>query len=752
MISNKIYSPLRLLSSALFVLLMVNHAEALGDESLNANKQTTVAAAGDKWYERSFEQLLNTKIITSTRQEQSISLSPNNVSVYTAADLKRMGIRSIKELLDRTPGFFVNQQLAGPAIGSRGFIGDNEQFLLLIDGHSANSIVDKGAGNFFIFPFLEHIDRVEILRGPGSTLWGSDAALGIIHIITKDGSDMNGLTASYSAASADNYQYMNVRSGKAVSDDISYMFSVTSAKSNGFPNEKPNYLAGDGRWEAFDDSHEIYVKAKIQDFTVYARSADMRNLRPGGSIALNSLDIWFSPSDYEVYKRLINEKAWTRRQQNYIDIQHNKQLSDTFSLETRFFNDLIQGYQAQINPALTQGAIDIEESGANKENSLGLETIGRWKPGNGHQLMIGLRAVQTEVDPVSNSVLYPATTNATDTATLRSIRAVPKGKDRNIAVFIEDDWAINESINLIYGVRIDKNTLREDNTIVLPRLGLNWKFNQDWAVQYSYTTGYIRPPVGIGFLGQEQYNTNLSAPGGKIYGATESEEVGSNEIRLTYTHDPISFKWNFYNTIIDNSFNFIYEPENILTFDRILFYVNTNKITTRGTEFEFNYFASDIWNLYANASYVYKANLADPTGSAFGINFDLNNTVYNFSEGLFTQRGDNIGYPHLMWNFGVNVFFSDSLSANLHYRGWTSMPTRKNVNLLYPGPSDRSFGPEHFFDLNLRYEEVGGTKLNLGFFIKNLLNNDTSRIRTLYFSQDWSERKRSIGFDASYTF
>lgn len=62
----------------------------------------------NKWYERSFEQLLETKIVTATRDQQQIGDAPANMTVYTAADIQRMGLRSVKELLERTTGFFTN--------------------------------------------------------------------------------------------------------------------------------------------------------------------------------------------------------------------------------------------------------------------------------------------------------------------------------------------------------------------------------------------------------------------------------------------------------------------------------------------------------------------------------------------------------------------------------------------------------------------------------------------------------------------
>ena len=694
---------------------------SVGAFSLEATKD-------DKWYERSFEQLLETKIVTATRDQQQIGDAPANMTVYTAADIQRMGLRSIKELLERTTGFFTNKQGAGPAIGSRGFIGDNEQFLMLIDGHNVNSIVDKGPGNSFIFPFLEQVKRVEIQRGPGSTLWGSDAALGIIHIITQDGGDdIDGVVTTYSHATEDNQHYLNLKAGEQLTDNVHYMMSFTAAESDGFKSGVPR----ERTWEALDDSKEFYFKAKLRDTKVYARFSDIRNQRPVGSIAG------------------IDEKAYTRRKHSYLDIQRSIALTEQWDIEGRLFTDLMERWQSQITQVTSPGTSTVEESAASKETALGLELLGRWRPSDSHKVLMGIRAVQTEVDPVSNSVVFPVTALPSTSTGSINMRVVPEDKDTNIAVFAEDNWAISDNFNVIVGLRVDRNDLREESTIVLPRFAANWKINGQWSGQYAYSTGYIRPPVGIGFLGQAQFNNDYNT-NGRIFGAEDSQQVESHDIRISYNSKPISIRWNLYYNTIEDSFNFLFQQGSVGTENRVLFFINTPEINTYGTELEFNYVPSDRWNIYGNLSYVIEAKLATTTSSSFGVPYDLNNTQFKFGEGAFTPDGTVSGYPHQIVNLGLNYFFSEQLSANLHYRGWSKMSGREGNN--FQGLENKDTGPEHFVDMNIRYQQIGGTKLDMALFVKNLLGNDDSEINELYFSQTWSERARSIGLKMSYSF
>ncbi len=720
--NNKL-SPSQFLSTALSCIALLCIASF-------AVAENTDQASEQPWYERSFEQLLDTKIITPTRDTQSLRNSAAAISVYTANDIKRMGIRTVKELLERTTGFFVNKQLAGAAIGSRGYIGDNEQFLLLIDGHNANSIVDKGPGFFFLFPMLENVKRVEIVRGPGSTLWGSDAALGIIHIITKDGTDIDGPVATYSYATEDRYRYANVQAGEKLAEDISYIVSFTGAKAEGFPEDGVDPF-WPGRWEQIDDSWELYFTAQLRNTTVHTRAADLKNSNP-------SMNVFQATN--------LDQPPYYRRRHIYLDIEHSRAISNSLSLELRVFTDLMERWQKLRNMINSKGISTVMESAASKENALGLELLGKWRPHSQHALLFGLRAVRTEIDPVTNNVSYPSTSEPPSAGTVFNLRVVPEDIDENIAVFIEDDWRISKDINSTLGLRLDRNNLREKNTIVLPRLGINWQFAPSWSSHYSYNTGYIRPPVGIGFLGQETFNTftndNSEEYTALIYGASDSEKVYSHDLQLQFKRNPLIANLALFHTQIDDAFNFLFQADSADDPTRILFFINTNTIKSYGYELSFQYLPISEWDFYGNLSHVLQAKVDKLTGSEAGIDYDFFNDFTPFA-----PDGTVAAYPQQIWNLGLNYQHKDTLTLNLHYRGWSDMHMSENFT-----NRKISFGPEHFFDLNIVFNKLLGTQLNVALFAKNLLDNDDSEIAMLLFRNEWSERGRSMGIKLDYQF
>jgi outer membrane receptor for ferrienterochelin and colicins len=140
-----------------------------------------------KLSELSIEDLMKVEVVTASRTEEKLTRATSIMSVITARDIERSGFRTIDEVLARVPGFFPTSQATWKLVGTRGLVSDgNDHILLLIDGHPQNSIVSHGFQQQDQIPALEKVERIEIIRGPGSVLWGGSAANAIINVVTKD--------------------------------------------------------------------------------------------------------------------------------------------------------------------------------------------------------------------------------------------------------------------------------------------------------------------------------------------------------------------------------------------------------------------------------------------------------------------------------------------------------------------------------------------------------------------------------------
>ncbi len=146
----------------------------------------------------------------ASKFEQKVTEAPSFVSLITADEIAKYGYRTMAEILQSVTGFFVTYDRNYHYLGIRGFNrpGDfNSRLLLLVDGHRLNdNIYDQaGLGTESLID-VDLIERVEVIRGPSSSLYGTNAFLGVINVITKRGRDIRGLELSGELGSWEYYK------------------------------------------------------------------------------------------------------------------------------------------------------------------------------------------------------------------------------------------------------------------------------------------------------------------------------------------------------------------------------------------------------------------------------------------------------------------------------------------------------------------------------------------------------------------
>jgi iron complex outermembrane receptor protein len=142
----------------------------------------------------SLKDLVNMKVTSVSKREEKASEAAAALFVITAEDIRRSGATSIPEVLRMAPGVQVARSTStGWAVSARGF---NDQFsnklLVLIDGRCVYSPTFSGVWWDAQSQMLDTIERIEIIRGPGATLWGAEAVNGVINIISKDAAATQG--------------------------------------------------------------------------------------------------------------------------------------------------------------------------------------------------------------------------------------------------------------------------------------------------------------------------------------------------------------------------------------------------------------------------------------------------------------------------------------------------------------------------------------------------------------------------------
>jgi len=183
------------------------------------------------------EDLMNIEVTSVSKKEQKMSKTASAVFVITADDIARSGATNIPDLLRMVPGVEVAQINSSKwAISIRGFNGQySNKLLVLIDGRTVYTPMLSGVFWDAQDMFLEDIERIEVIRGPGATVWGANAVNGVINIITKKAGDTQGglliaRTGTYEHGSG------GVRYGGKLGSTTAYRVSADGFGRNHFPD------------------------------------------------------------------------------------------------------------------------------------------------------------------------------------------------------------------------------------------------------------------------------------------------------------------------------------------------------------------------------------------------------------------------------------------------------------------------------------------------------------------------------------
>ena len=173
----------------------------------------------------SLEELMRVPVTSVAGTQQSRFSTPAAISVITAEDIRRAGHRHVAEALRMIPGMFVGRiNSASWVVGARGLTGSSitsTRYLVLVDGRLVYDPLISATFWDTVDLVLEDIDRIEVVRGPGATLWGVNAMNGVINIITRTAGETTGGLLKLSAGDEEPLG-VTVRYGQRVDDDTAW--------------------------------------------------------------------------------------------------------------------------------------------------------------------------------------------------------------------------------------------------------------------------------------------------------------------------------------------------------------------------------------------------------------------------------------------------------------------------------------------------------------------------------------------------
>jgi outer membrane receptor protein involved in Fe transport len=631
-------------------------------------------------------------------------------------------------------------------VGSRGMSADcNEHVLYLVDGHVQNSIVGQGYQQQDMLPVLEKVKQIEIIRGPGSVLWGSSAVWGIINIITKDGVKNGGNQVTTGYSNADGLFNANYQYSFASGDNTNGILSLSYWQSEGFnrsgktttkndwwnattnPDVKSNIefpWGAEGGWQPLDkmrEGYEMYAKINLGDNKILGRLVESNIAYPW--------DTWQFKDGADLTMR----KA-------YLEFRNTSKFSDAVTMESSFYGDLMLQNRfpsdtSLFKPDSTGSTITsyqtVFQDQSNEELAFGAESMATLKVLDNNDLKVGLKAVRTKVGPNRdtrfNTILNSEDTSPSITPQQNTHIGVESGFDNNLAAYAEDIYTLG-STKIFAGGRFDWDDFRENTGIFLPRGGVIQSLG-DLTAKYIVNTGYFRPElVSSKTLGVISDPTR--GPTQNILRIDKSEQIISNDLQISWKSGKNYAALTAFYEDIKNYFSFDANnnPQG---------YKNMGDAYTKGVELEGKY--ETIPNLFINANY----------------SLAIAKLVKSINRGAQTNDQDEfLNYPQNLFNVGLDYLINDVNSVNLNVNGWSKMYIVLPITQADPAITEYQFSElksEVYLDLAYNSKHILGTTLGLTVFVNNLLNN-TDAVGLMVNNGVWYHMGRNIGATLSYAF
>ena len=209
-----------------------------------------------------------TFVTTATKTQEDINKSGSSVSVITEQDLDLMGARNLMDALKRSPGLGISINYIGmPVIEVRGVKSDfSEKVLFLKNGHAINNnIVNGGATTSHHNFLIDNIKRIEVVRGPGSALYGANAFVAVINVITKDAQDLQGTEVSVGLGHNETKK-LNIQTSQQLGS-ASYAFNASLFDSDGFRETvESDSLGTSGETNDWNKQFELGLKVSHSNF------------------------------------------------------------------------------------------------------------------------------------------------------------------------------------------------------------------------------------------------------------------------------------------------------------------------------------------------------------------------------------------------------------------------------------------------------------------------------------------------------
>ena len=413
---------------------------------------------------------LQTIVVTAAGYEQDVVNAPASMTVISREELEKRQYNDITDVLRNTPGVVISGAGSAQTVSIRGMGSSYTLFLVNGKRQFSKDVNPNGDDSGFeknILPPMAAIERIEVIRGPASTLYGTDAMGGVINIITKKVSDEWSGTVELGTVIQDQGNSGDIKNGSAylagplISNKLGMQLGVNKSK-----REEDNYVGGFRGTDVESlNSRLTYLINDDHDLEFEANFMKQESESTAGKTILST-----------------GADSYGRNYRQVYGLTHNGHYSDTLSS-----NSYIQ-YENSKNPDRINNSTGL--SGIELETWLA-NSQWNWQLNN-HNLIGGV---------------YFKNESLVDKATNQNAEMPVTELERwGAAIFAEDTWSITDTFNLTTGLRYDHDENYDGN--FSPRLYGVYNPTDAWTFKGGVSTGYKQPDL-------KQSSSNVHSVTGK---------------------------------------------------------------------------------------------------------------------------------------------------------------------------------------------------------------------------------------------
>lgn len=416
----------------------------------------------------SLEELMNISIVGASKYEQKQQQVAAAVSVITRADIRTYGWRTLNQALASLPGIHTTYDYQYEYLGTRGFglPGDfNSRVLITINGNRINDATYDQGPTGRDFPLdIDLIERIEFFPGPGSAVYGQNAMMGVVNIVTRTGASVNGAELSTSHQTAETMPQERATFGKKFSNGTDALLSFSGLQSRGtdrFFDYGDSGISGAARRLDGENVKQLFAQATHGPLAFDFIYGDRRKDDPTGMFFSDPL----VAGQFQRDRRLNTQ------------IQYNDNFAnDTLNVLGRFF----LGQYRYDNPLIYGGEKTLS-TGPNDWHGAELRLLSTAL--SNHKLMAGVEYQNnTSIKQSFQNFDHPEDNIAIKSSVVR------------VGVYAQDEWRITDTLSATVGLRYDYSAwIGSLGNRLSPRGALIWQATPKTTFKALYGRAHRSP-------------------------------------------------------------------------------------------------------------------------------------------------------------------------------------------------------------------------------------------------------------------